>query len=115
MSDTTLRATVDTSAVRLSEVLSASADAAPLLVLTGRALGDLAAELGGFEAAYRWLADLATTAGKPIGANIPTGPDTSTTVWLAPHGWTSERLAGWVAGHYAEIEAEFGPASVRPA
>jgi hypothetical protein len=110
---TTLRLTVDAETVPLTEVLAASAGSAPLLVLTGRALGDLAAELGGHDAAMHWLADLAASVSKPVAVNISTGPDTSTTVWLAPPGWTSERLAGWVAGHHEEIEAEFGPVTVR--
>jgi hypothetical protein len=112
VSDLTLRATVDTRHVRLTDVLTASAGAAPLLLLTGRALGDLAAELGGIETAFRWLADLAASVGKPVAVNIPTGPDTSTTVWLAPPGWTTERLSGWVAGHHEEIEAQFGVAEI---
>jgi len=32
-------------------------------------------------------------------------------VFVSPRGWTQERLAGWAAGHHAELEAMFGDAT----
>jgi len=45
--------------------------------------------------------------------NTPTGPDTSTTVALAPFWWGEERLRAYVGGLHEEIEAFFGPAELR--
>jgi hypothetical protein len=79
-------------------------------VVTGRALGDLADELGGYEAAARFLTTVASNVGRPIAVNYPTGPDGSRMMFVAPKGWSQERLAGWTAGRHREIEAAFGPA-----
>jgi hypothetical protein len=57
------RITVDPEIETLSEMLAASAGPKALMLLTSRGLGDLAAELGGYDAAYAWLAGLATTRG----------------------------------------------------
>ena len=88
--------------------LRGAARMSPLLCVTGRALLDLAAELGGVDAAAAFLLAVAEEVGRPVAANVPTGPDTSSTAFVSPPGWTGERLAGWVAGHHAELAAEFG-------
>ena len=41
-------------------------------------------------------------------------PDGATTMFLAPKGWTDERLRGWAAGHDDALQEMFGPATVRP-
>ena len=84
---------------------------APLLIVTGRALLDLEAELGSWEAAGRYLLGVAETIGKPIGVNAPTATG-SQTLFLAPRSWSPERLQGWVAGHHEAIEQQFGAATV---
>ena len=115
----TARILSDPARVPPSRALAAAARAAaydggPLVAITGRAYLDLIAELGSDEAAARHLARVATNTARPLCVNLPTGPDTSTTVFVAPKGWTDERLRGWAAGHHAELEAAFGPATVRP-
>lgn len=109
--------TIDAARVSPSRALARLARAAatsggPLVVITGRAYAELVAELGGPEAAARHLFRVATNTGRPIAVNLPTGPDTSTTVFISPRGWSDERLRGWGAGHHAELEAAFGPATV---
>ena len=108
----------DPAAVRPSRAIAAAARAAAyaggsLVCMTGRAYGDLAAELGGDEAAVRYLVKLAGNTGRPILANLETGAGSSQTVAIAPRGWSDERLAGWVAGHHEALEAAFGAATVR--
>lgn len=103
-----LRLTVDPSSISVAATIRRAAGISPLLVLTGRDLGDLAAELGSMEAASGSLLQIAEDIGKPIGVNLPTGPDTSSTAFIAPRGWSDERLAGWIAGHHTELEAELG-------
>jgi hypothetical protein len=103
-----LRITADPARVSMAASIRAAAEAAPLLVLTGRALGDLGVELGGPGAAAGWLAERAQEVGRPIGVNVPTGDGTSSTAFLAPQTWSRERLQGWVAGRSAELEAAFG-------
>lgn len=108
-----LHVTVDPDAVSPSKAIAAAARSAPLLVLTHRAFSDLAAELGGDDEAVRHISRVATNTGRPIGTNLLTGPKTSSTLFIPPKGWTSERLTGWVAGHHAELEDAFGAASIR--
>jgi len=84
------------------------ASVAPLFLIGVRALGDLAAELGSMDAAASFLLEIAEANNRPIAVNVETGPDTSSTAFLAPRSWTPERLQGWAAGHHAELEAEFG-------
>ena len=103
-----LTVTVDPSALSMAASIRAAAQAAPMLVLTTRALRNLADELGGHEHAADFLLNLAEAIGRPIAVNLPTGPDTSSTAFLPPRGWTEERLQGWVAGHHQELESEFG-------
>lgn len=103
-----LTLTVDPSAFSIAAAIRTAARSAPLFVLTGRALGDLAAELGTMDAAANCLLEVAESIGRPVGVNVPTGPDTSSTAFVAPSSWTAARLAGWVAGHREILEAEFG-------
>jgi hypothetical protein len=105
----TARVTIDAERVPPSKALAVLARSVPLLVVTHRAY----AELGGEDAAVRHLARVATDVGKPIAVNLPTGPEASTSVFVGPKGWSEERLAGWAAGHHAELEAAFGSATVR--
>jgi hypothetical protein len=76
--------------------------AAPLTVLTARALLDLERECGAAHVAVAFF-DLATEANRPIG--IHSG---ETTTFLAPPDWTEQRLAGYVAGKHEELAAAFG-------
>jgi hypothetical protein len=99
-----LRITADPFAVSMARAIRAAAGVAPLLCLTGRALGDLAVELGGMDAALRHPADVAGSIGRPVGVNMPTGPDTSSTAFLALRGRTDGRLAGY----HEELEHAFG-------
>ena len=114
----TARIAVDAGAVSPSRALAmvarASArDDGPLVVVSHRALAELVDELGGYEQAARRLLLLATTVGRPIAVNAPTAHG-SQTAFIAPKGWSDERLRGWAAGHAEALEAQFGPATVRP-
>lgn len=111
----TARITIDSAIVSPSRAIAAAARSGPLVILTNRAFYDLAAELGGTDQATRHLLKVATNTGAPIAANLTTGDDTSTTVFIAPKGWSEERLGGWVAGHHHVLEEAFGPATVRRA
>jgi hypothetical protein len=113
MSTRTLHRTIDSEVVSPAGAIELAAQTGPLLVLTGRALNDLADELGSDEAAMRHLLRVAETVNKPIAVNVETGPDTSSTVFLAPRSWTPERLRGWAAGHHEALEATFGAATFR--
>jgi len=104
----TMRITADASKVSMAASIRATAKAAPLLCLTVRALGELADELGGYSTAAAFLLEIAESNNRPIAVNIETGPDTSSTAFLAPRTWTEERLAGWTAGRHQELEDEFG-------
>ena len=105
---------VDSSAVSPSRALAVVARLHDRLVcVTSRAYAELVAELGSDEAAVRHLLKVAGTAGRPIAVNLP-APDGSTTVFIAPRGWTDGRLRGWAAGHVEDLAEMFGPASVRP-
>lgn len=113
-------ATVTIDAERVSPARSIAAlarasarDGGPLVVISHRALAELADELGGYDAAVRHLLRVATKTARPLAVNLPTGTETSTTVFVAPGGWSEERLRGWAAGRHAELEAAFGPATVR--
>jgi hypothetical protein len=109
----TLTIATDPTVERPSRALAAAARVAPLLVVTRRALLDLEHELGSYEAAARYLVKIATNTGKPIGVNAPT-PEGSRTMFVAPKGWTRERLAGWIAARHQELEAQFGTATIVP-
>ena len=109
----TLRLSIDPAGVRITDAIRAAAEAAPCLVLGQAALVDLAAELGGMEAAAAYLLSLAEELDRPIGVNLEQG-DGSRTMFVAPRTWRVTRLQGWVAGHHGELEEAFGEvASVR--
>jgi hypothetical protein len=113
MSSRAARFLVDTDAVKPTAVLRHAAETGVVVGLTHRMLADLEAELGGMEPALEWLVGLATMTGRPVFVNLPNGPDASQTVALAPKGWGSERLAGYVGGLKDEIESVYGPATLR--
>ncbi len=113
----TATVTIDAEHISPSRSLAALAGAAahsggPLVCVTGRMFGELERELGGPEAVARRLLRIATATGRPICVNFETGAETSTTMFIAPRGWSEDRLRGWAAGRHAELEAAFGPASV---
>ena len=87
---------------------TATAGTRPLTILTFRALIQLGQELGGPEAAARYLFELATETGRPFAVNVPAPDGNSTTRGYAPRGWTQERLRGYVAGFADKLEAAFG-------
>ena len=105
----TLRITANPRRVSMVASIHAAAKVSPLLVLTGRALADLVAELGGgHDGALRFLLGLAEANSKPIGVNLPSPDGSSRTIFIAPRDWSDERLRGWIAGHHRELEATFG-------
>jgi len=115
----TATVTIDAERVSPSRTLAALARASahsggPLVCVTGRMFGELERELGGPEAVARRLFEIATATGRPIAANLPSGADTSTTVFVSPRGWSEDRLRGWAAGKRDELEAAFGPATPIP-
>jgi hypothetical protein len=103
-----LRVQVDPRRFSMLAAIRTAASGVPLLVVTGRALADLAEELGGYDPAVRELLAIAESVGRPIGVNVATGRDTSRTAFIAPQSWSEERLHGWIAGHHAELEDAFG-------
>ena len=105
---------VDTAALKPTEALGCVARAGVAVGLTAAMFHDLATEVGGHDAACRWLIDLATETNRPITVNVSTGKDTSTTTAIAPKSWTEERLRGWAGGMHEELEEQFGPAELRP-
>jgi len=113
----TATVTIDAERVSPARSLAALARAAahsggPLVCVTGRMFTELERELGGPEGVARRLCRVATTTGRPICVNLPTGPERSTTVFVSPRGWSVSRLAGWAARKHDELEAAFGPARV---
>jgi hypothetical protein len=107
-----LRLVVDTAAVKPTELIRPMAERGIPCLLTSRMLADLERELGTMEAAISWLVDLATLTNRPMLVNVPTA-EGSTTVMLAPRGWSDERLQGWAGGLSEGLEAMFGPAELR--
>jgi hypothetical protein len=103
-----LTVTIDPAKQSPSEVLKVTAGLAPLTMVTARMLVD---ELGGQEQAGAFLAEIAEDIGRPIAVNVPT-PTGSRSMFMAPKGWSRDRLAGWVAGKRDEIEQAFGPATL---
>src|SRR4051794_10345576 len=99
----TMHVKLDPTAVPSSRAIRTAAGLAPLFVLTGRALLDLERELGSWDAAGRYLLDVAEEIGRPIGVNAPT-PAGSRTMFITPRSWSPERLRGWVAGHHEVLE-----------
>ena len=104
----TMRVTADASKVSMAASIRATASVAALFMLTVRALADLADELGSMDAAATFLLDVAEANNKPIGVNLPAPDASSKSVFIAPRTWTDERLQGWIGGHGAVLEAEFG-------
>ncbi len=103
--------TIDAATVSPSKALAATARLAPLVVVTGRAYGEMLAELGDPEAVIAHLIRVATDVGKPLAVNLTSGTDTSTTVFIGPKHWSDERVAGWIGGHREAVEAAFGDAT----
>jgi len=107
----TMHVLADASKVSMAASIQATAQVAPLLVLTTRALAELSDELGGMDVAATYLLELAEDIGHPIAVNVETGRDTSSTAFIAPRTWSEERLQGWAAGRHQELEGEFGSIS----
>ncbi len=107
----TARVTIDSATVSPSRTFARLARAGDALVcVTVRMFGDLARELGSYDRATRFLAKVATDIGRPVAVNFE-APDGSRTIVLAPHDWTQERTAGWVAARHDALERQFGPAT----
>jgi len=106
-----LKVIIDPRSVSPAASIRVAARSAPLLIIGGRALADLAAELGSPEAAGAFLLELAEDIGHPLAVNMPTGADTSSTAFISPRSWSAERLQGWVAGRHQELEDAFGAVS----
>jgi len=113
MTARSLSITVDTAALKPTDALGRVARAGTAVGLTHRMMADLAEELGGYKRACKWLIALATETNRPITINLPTGPDTSTTVAIAPKSWSEDKLRGWIGGMHEELEEMFGPAAIR--
>jgi hypothetical protein len=104
--------TIDAATVSPARAIAASARGEALLVVvTGPALNELTAELGGYDPAVHHLLRVATNTGRAIGVIMETGEDTSSTLFLAPRSWTPKRPRGWVAGRHEAIEGMFGAAT----
>ena len=111
MSSNVARVLIDTS--RPSELLRAVCSRLHVpAVVSHRLYAELVAKLGSDEAAVGFLLDLACQVGRPVLLNLPT-KDGSTTVLLAPRGWSDERLRGWAGGLSEDLQAMFGPAELR--
>jgi hypothetical protein len=109
-----MHATVHAATVGPARANATMARSGALLVLTGWALNELTDELGGPDQAVRRLLRASTNAGTPIGVNLETNHDRSSTVFMAPRCWTPERLRCWVAGQHEAIEGIFGAATPVP-
>ena len=105
---TSLKIQVDPRTRSIAGAIRQAARLAPLLVVSGRAFGDLVGELGSVDAAGRYLCTLAEEIGHPIGVNGPTSAASSSTAFISPRSWSRERVAGWAAGHHQELEDAFG-------
>jgi hypothetical protein len=103
--------TINSEMVSPAKAVMTAARSGPLVILSERAIRDLADELGGYDQAIRHILRIATNVGKPIGINLPIA-EGSTTAFIAPGSWTRERLAGWVGARHAELEAAFGEARI---
>jgi hypothetical protein len=105
------RVLVDPLEIPPTDALRSLVDCAPLVVISGRAMADLAEELGGYEAAARHLADLSNETGRPLAVNVPLPDGQSRTCFVAPASWTQEKLRGFIGGHHELLEREFGDIS----
>jgi hypothetical protein len=81
---------------------------APTVVLTAASLAQLEREFRGHKRMVRFLVDLATECGRPIGMHAAHASG-GRTVFIPPRHWTPERLAGWIAGRHTDLAAQFGP------
>jgi hypothetical protein len=106
----TLTIRADPRAISMAAAIGGLVDSAPVFVGGGRAFADLARELGSYGAAAEFLRELVERHDKPIALNVPTGPDTSRTIFIAPGSWPGEKLRGWAAGAAVSGLADpFGP------
>jgi len=103
--------TIDAATVSPAKSLAATARLAPLVVVTDRCYGEMVAELGSDELVITHLIRVATNVDRPIGVNLTSGTDTSTTVFIGPTHWSDERVAGWIGGHREALEQQFGDAT----
>jgi len=107
----TAHVTIDAEHVSPSKALGVTARLAPLVVVTDRCYGEMLAEFGSDELVIAHLIRVATNADKPIGVNLTSGPDRSTTVFIGPKHWSDERVAGWIGAHREALEQQFGDAT----
>jgi hypothetical protein len=91
-----------------TEIFSSLMDVAPQVGLGYNAVRDLKVELGSEEAVLRYLASEATKHQKPVYLNVPEGSG-SRTLFIAPEGWSDDRLKGWVATAVPGLESMIGP------
>ena len=91
-----------------SQTVRAMATVGPLVIIGHGMLVELAGELGGYDAAVRFLQRLAAEVGKPVGLNVELPDGSSRTAFIGPPRWSAERLAGFIAGHHVELEEAFG-------
>jgi len=105
------RVQVDAATVSPSRSLAMTARLAPLVVVTDRCYREMVDELGDADAVVRHIARIATDLGKPIGVNLTSGPDASSTVFIGPKHWSDERVAGWIGRHREALERQFGDAT----
>jgi hypothetical protein len=105
------RVVVDPAEIPPTEALRTLVESTPLVCISGRAMADLARELGSYEAAAEHLVELATGTGRPLAVNVELPDGTSRTAFIAPASWSQERLRGYIGGHGATLEEAFGPVS----
>ena len=103
--------TIDAEHVSPSKALGVTARLAPLVVVTDRCYGEMLAEFGSDELVIAHLIRVATNVDRPIGVNLTSGTDTSTTVFIGPKYWSDDRVPGWIGGHREALEQQFGDAT----
>lgn len=104
--DTTLHLIVG-SGLPTSASITAAYSAGVPVVLTNTSFYNLRQELGGLEAAIKWLARLVENGSRPVGVNVSEGSK-SRTFFIPPKDWTKERLAGHIATMAPVLEEAFG-------
>lgn len=85
-------------------VIAAALSSGVPTVLTEAMLRGLIDERGSDEAALAWLVASATAHQVPVGFRVA-----DETVFIAPTGWSSDRLRGWVGVMHEALATEFGP------
>jgi hypothetical protein len=105
----TAHVVMDPGRVSPSEALRELVTSTPLVCITGRAMAQLARELGGFEAATHHLAALANELERPIGINLPTVDDAIIASRDERHYLTTITTTRMLAA--SELEALDAPAS----